>query len=213
MNRTKEIAYLIVLLCVLTATVATQVKPRTIREVPLHRNSPIMVVGRELGDKSFNAENRVLGDRDWLKDLVFTVKNVSQKNIIYFEITLLIRKQGQMPAAVAFPVEFGFQMTANGDLPERAARRALLAPGEIIKARVSDLQFSRWTRELEKYGVDEVNNVSLDIRTAEFDDGTAWYVGTNLRRDPTGEKMWIPAVVGDTKRKSTSSLGWLTSVV
>lgn len=213
MNRTKEIVYLMVLLGVLTTTVATQVKPRTIRESPVHRNSPIMVVGRELGDVSFNAENRVWGDRDWLKHLVFAVKNVSRKNIIYFEITLLIRKQGQLPASVAFPVEFGSQMTANGDSPKTAATRTVLVPGEVTKSRISDLQFSRWTRELEKYGIDEVFQVSLDIRTVEFDDGTAWYVGTNLRRDPTGERMWIPAVDTDTKKGSSPSFGWLASVV
>ena len=193
---------------ILTTSVATQTKVRKIQDGFLHKNSPIIIVGRELGDKQFSSEDRVWGDRDWLKHLAFEVKNVSSKNIIYFEIDLRVPKQAQMPANIVFRVEFGAEMTRDGDTPESSSRRKVLKAGEFVKARISDSEFSFWTRELEKYGMNDVERVSLDIRMVEFDDGTAWYVGTDLRRDPKGEKRWISVVGPTPNRAATMLYGW-----
>ncbi len=163
-----------------------QQKSRYVKEVQLHPNSPIVVVSRELGGNTFDKEKRVLGDRDWLKHLTFGVKNVSDKNIVYFNIDLVIPKQGQLPALIPVAIFFG-----NRGTPAIAAPGdSILLPGEVVKVALSANEIAVWDKELKKYEVEDFEHVELDIREVHFEDGTGWQLGIPLQQDPKQPKTW-----------------------
>lgn len=69
---------MIPIVCVPVSIAVSQQKIRIVKDA-VHKTSPLVVVSRELGNKPFIDEYRVLGDHDWLKHLTLGVKNVSKK--------------------------------------------------------------------------------------------------------------------------------------
>jgi hypothetical protein len=196
------------LLCHFASVADAQGRMRAVQDVPLHKNSPIVVVSRELGDKTFDSKSRVLGDRGWLKNLTLGVKNVSNKNIVYFQIDLPIPKQGKMPGSFGVAIFFGNRMAPAIDVPGAP----ILRPGDIVKVAVSANEISRWDKELRKYEVRDFDRVTLDIRTVHFDDGTGWQMGNELRQDPLDPKIWRSVLIGQTSRSTFSSV-WMAAFV
>jgi len=204
-------AFLVVsFVCYLASIIVGQPTVRTVKAVPLHKNSPIVVLNGQMGETPLNRDNQVSGYQDWLKHLSFTIKNVSNKNIIYFRIDLLIWKKAEMPAAIGLPMEFGNRKPQSIEDFGSQAKRRVLRPGEVVKAMVSDEDFSYWDNELKKYGAD-VDSVTMDIRLVYFDDGSGWQVGTDLKQDPVTKK-WIRADKQNTIRPGSSSM-WLASLI
>ena len=142
-----------------------QAKLRNIQDAPLQPGSPITVVGREVGDKTFDGGNGVLVGRDWLRGLTLRVKNVSDKNIVYFNIDFIVSKQARMPGSIGLSVFFG-----NRTAPARTSPGDMvLRPGEIVKVRLSDDEFTYWDKVLKNYGADDIDRISMDIRTVHFE--------------------------------------------
>ena len=74
-------------LFLLTALLSNaQEKIRTVEKGLSYPNQPIEAVGRELGDKAFIDDTRVLGDQDWQKRLTL----VPVVSPIYDKTALLI---------------------------------------------------------------------------------------------------------------------------
>ncbi|MBA2334067.1 MAG: hypothetical protein H0V90_03925 [Blastocatellia bacterium] len=183
-----------------------QEKDRGVREDSLHRTSPIVVVSRELGDKTFEKQKHVLGERDWLKHLTLGIKNVSDKNIVHFQIDLVIPKQGQMTGPAGVSIFFGRRsapaITYPGD--------PTLRPSEAVKVKVTDNDFFRWDKVLKKYGVDDFESVTLDIREVHFEDGTGWKLGIPLQQDPNNHNIWRSLLLSNSV---TSSSYWFAMLV
>ena len=173
------VSLLVVSLCLLTASFSlAQEKIRTLDKGRSYQNSPIEVVGRALGDKPFIDDTRVSANKDWLKDLVLAVKNVSDKNILSFDIDLLVKKHGKILMGV--PVTFR-TYTVPSALNARAAngeiKIGVLRPGEVVKVRVADQAMSAFGNELLKSEIEDLDQVTIDIRFVYFDDNTRWVVG------------------------------------
>jgi hypothetical protein len=203
----------VTLLFFTTSIAVAQEKIRTIQDRPLIENSPITVVSRELGDKTFDTRNRVVGDRDWLSHLTLSVKNVSNKNIVYFNIDLIIPKQGEMPGTIGLFIYYGNRMApgwvASGD---SNIKEKVIRPGDVMKVKVSDDEFLYWDKVLKKYGVEDIERVTLDIRTVHFDDGTGWQLGIPLRQDPNNPKTWWPLAESKSMKPMLSSR-WIAMLV
>lgn len=192
-----------------------QSKIRTVQVVPLHKNSPVVVLERNVGGKLLNDQSQVFASRDWLKDLTLTVKNVSKKNIFYFNIDLTIFKQAKMPSNIGLRVEFRAPMLPNkefsgsvGDLRDRQ----FLEPGKTVTVKISDHDINFWSKELEKFEVFDVEHVRMDIRTVYFDDGTGWEIGVDLQQDPTDRSKWRPVRASNVMKTMILS-NWLASVI
>ncbi len=197
---------LVALVCIAALAVFPQEKMRTIKEPPLRDDSPIAVVNRELGDRKFDDRNQALGDRDWLKHLTLDVKNVSDKNIVYFHIDLPIPKQGEMPGTFGAAIFFGNRMAPAVAGPDDP----ILRPDEIVTVSINPNEIAFWYRELEKYEVNDFDHVTLDIRTIHFDDGTGWQLGIPLQQDPNYPKTWR-SLYGS--RSMTVSPHWIAMLV
>lgn len=170
----------------LTASLSNaQEKIRTVEKGQQYTNPPIEIVDRELGDKPFIDDTRVLGDKDWLKRLTLVVKNVSSKNIISFDIDLLVKKQGKI--LMGIPVDFRTYTAPSVDNAltlDGEKKIGVLGPGEIVKVKVTDRAMSVFGNELSKREIEDLDRVTIDFRFVYFDDNTRWVMGQEGPYDP-----------------------------
>jgi len=161
-----------------------QEKIRTLENEYPYPNQPIEIVSRQLGDKPFIDEKRVLGGRDWLGKLTLGIKNVTNKNILSFDINILVRKDGT--PAMGIPINFRTytkETENNARTVDGEKKIGVLRPGETAKVRVSDHAMSIFERELTKIGLEDFDRVTVDIRFVYFDDGSRWVMGKELPAD------------------------------
>jgi len=193
----------------LTAIAEGQDRIRTIDDSPKIENSPIIVVSRELGSKTFDTKNRLLGDRDWLKQLTLGIKNISNKNITYFHINLIIPKQGKMPGSFGLHI---FYVTRSEreriGVRDLKSGEKILRPDEIVKVKVSNDEISSWDKDLKKYDAEDYDRVTIDIREVHFDDGTGWQLGIPLQQKPSDPTIWEAVPQGKTS-KTVLSPNWV----
>jgi hypothetical protein len=179
----------VVALFLLTASLSNaQEKTRTVEKGLQYQNPPIEVIGRELGDKPFTDDTRVAANRDWLKDLVLVVKNVSNKNIISFDIDLLVKQNGKV--LMGIPVNFRTYTrptklnarTSSGEL-----KIGVIRPGEVVKVKVTDRALSVFGNELLKRGIEDLDQVTIDLRFVYFDNHTRWLLGQEAPDPDSGK--------------------------
>lgn len=205
------------LLCRLVSIADAQEKLRIIRETVLD-SSPVIVVSRQVGDKPVDRKHKnrhgIIAGSNWLKQLVFDVKNVSNKNITYISLELVIPKTGKMEhngrvVRFVFGNRVASAATANRDSSHPLE---LLKPADVVKLKINDSERTSLETYLNKYEVQEVENITIDIREVHFDDGTGWSLGIELRQDPLAPQNWNPLIRGQTKNQRSSSF-WIASLV
>ncbi len=157
-----------------------------------HRNQPVEIVGKELGVKAFLDKETVLGDRDWLKNLTLSVKNISTKNILSFDIDLLVKKDGRI--LMGIPIHF--RTFSNPDdtnsLTQSGEKKTgVLRPGGIVKVKVLEEAMRAWGETLKRHHVEDLDRVTLDLRTVYFDDQSRWMYGQESRPDPSNPEKRI----------------------
>ena len=162
-----------------------QEKIRTVEKGLSYPKQPIEIIALGLDDKPFNDNSRVMGEQDWLSKLTLSVKNVSNKNIMSFNIDLLIKKEGRILFGI--PVHFySFTKPADSDVltAEGDKKIGVLRPGEIVKVKVSDRTMQMYGKHLVKNEVENIDRVTIDLRWVYFDDRSRWMYGQESRPDP-----------------------------
>jgi len=163
----------------------SQQKIRIVEKGLSFPNQPIEVVSKELDGKPLSDNKGVLGNQDWLKHLTLSVKNVSNKNIMSFDIDLLIKKQGNILMGIPiyfrtfFIPDYTDALTPSGE-----KKTGFLLPGEVVKVKVSDRIMQIYGKELVKHEVEDIDRVTIEIRGVYFDDHSRWMFGQESRPDP-----------------------------
>lgn len=208
------------LLCHFASVADAQEKIRIIQEVAM-KNSPVVVVSHHVGDKAFDRvgdeafdrshryRHRITAGNNWLSELSFDVKNVSNKNVTYIYLDLEIPKSGKternvMAVLFVFGSRAASAATANKDSSNPLE---LLKPGDVVKLKMSDLERTQMEKYLNQYDAEDIEQVKMHIREVHFDDGTGWALGTELRQDPLNPKIWRSVIQGQMKNNMFSSVG------
>lgn len=205
----KAVVVGLLFLPVLSHIAFSQEKLRGVREMP-QSNPPIAVVGRQIADKQFERGVQVMAGNDWLNQLTFEVKNVSEKNIVFFEIYLRIPPAGKIDAGKIVGVSFGDRLA-----PLAASRRILteiIRPGNTTTVKISEADRTQVEKFLRSYDVVDVELVEMTIREVHFDDGSGWAVGAELRQDPSKPKRWIPVTQSNGEVKLKQSSLWIVAL-
>jgi hypothetical protein len=150
--------------------------------------TPIEIVNREVSNRPFSTEGTIIAGPEWIKDLTLTVRNVSDKTIIKFEILLTVPKQGDMPTDAGMLFSFpqperllGPDGKLTGDYKPLVLRT--LAPNSTVKVQIWQHQL-KILEDIKNQGVSDVEVASISIRQVLFDDGTGWYLGRLTRESP-----------------------------
>lgn len=161
----------LMLLCIATSlAIAQEQKIRTITKAFTFENQPIQVIHRPSGDKPISNDTQILADNKWLKNLTLEIKNVSEKNIIGFNLFLVVEITAKMPSRCRVPIYFR-------GIEQESGEPKALRPGEVVKVQVSDGDIAYWTKWLKEYDAEDFDRVLLDVRSVNFEDGTRWGMG------------------------------------
>jgi hypothetical protein len=128
------------------------------------------------------------GDDDWMRGLVVTLNNTSNKNIVSIRLFLLFPETTVAGPMMGFPLSFG-------RIPKNSYDRSydnLLKPGEKVDLVLTDDKHNDLRSFLKSRSFSKVNNVRLKLESVIFDDDIMWLGGLFMRRDPNNPKQWNP---------------------
>jgi hypothetical protein len=183
----------------IASTAVQQSRERLIRRLPVEQNEPIAITDIKVNDRSVSFDKRFSADDEWLRSLVFSVKNKSDKLILYAAIDL----QFPRPADSQDRMALHYMAYGNGALQTRkpTSQETLvgISPGETVEIRLSVQQFVALRDFLTaiKYS-SSIEKVDLRIGHVIFADDTMWY-GEEFRRDSNDPTSWVPSRPPDTR--------------
>jgi hypothetical protein len=130
-----------------------------------------------------------LADDDWLRGLTISIKNMTNKNILFVELELhFLRSEGASDETItAFPIVFG---TPPGLIAETPSP-TMLPPNENWHVSLSDQEYAKLGELLANTGYPKsIKDVEIITREVLFADKTKWSEGED--RDPAkeAERQW-----------------------
>lgn len=196
------ILILALIACAFQTTVAQQPTERVIRRLPVEENEPIAITDIKVNGQSVSLDKKFVADDDWLRSLVFSVKNKSDKLILYASIRLQFpRPPGSRDIPDIYDMSYG-----NGSLQVRrpTSQEVLVgaSPGEVVEIRLSDQQFVGLREFLTAtHYPPGIEKVDLSISHTIFADDTMWYAGATCLRDPKEPSIWINSQFANFKQR------------
>lgn len=188
------------MVCAFHSSVAQQPKERVITRLPVEQNEPIAITDIKVNDRSVSFDKKFSADDEWLRSLVISVKNKSDKLILYASIRLDFPRpagsQDKMSIYDIFNGNFGLQMRP----PTPEERLVGIPPGETVEIRLSVQQFVELRNFLTATRFPQsIERVEMSISHVIFEDDSMWYAGTICRRDPKEPSSWINSRVTNSK--------------
>jgi hypothetical protein len=203
---------LIVLISGVYTAVAQEINSKTessekvLTAEPLSPNSPVRIEEVKVGDivTSFSNQPVIITQTDWLKNLTFKVKNLTQKKIIYISFNISFFEtatNGQYPMGIQPKYGQSEGFTREG----RAITMNQIVNGKVLPIEIKpgkDFEFSlkdRYdglVRFIEtRQPISTINKVHVSFSVVGFDDGTFWsYGGTYFKydQDNPGQQIKLP---------------------
>lgn len=171
---------------------AQEPQVRTINRLPIERKEPLSIVKVEVNGQSVSVGKGFVSDDDWLRSLVISVKNKSDKLILFASIQL------QFPRATRSQDRFSIADMSHGNwaLPMRPPtedeRQVGIPPGETVEVRLSVQEFVDLRKFLTATGYPaKTEKVDFRINEVIFGDDTMWTRGSYCRRDHNDPGTWI----------------------
>jgi hypothetical protein len=178
---------------VFTVGALQQQPERTLRNISIALNEPIVITGIKVNGQNVSFNQKFAADDDWVKGLVITVKNRSDKRILLMGFDLFFPPSpGSQAKASVFELSYGNHGLLWGHSPSPAERLIGIEPGEIASIECTGRQYENFRRFFDDIGRPSVGKVDLRIRTVIFEDDTMWDLGDHVRRNPKDPSSWLP---------------------
>ena len=152
-------------------------------------NDPVKIVGISFRGRSLADPASFSGDYDWLRKLTFTVKNVSDKNIVCFLLRVDVDKQGLPKGLETVSGLFGVPFGVMSD-DQFEKNKVLLAPGETTRILIRPVMIDNLQDHLFKSDGGEISKAKVSFNMIMFEDRTAWNKGKTLVQNPNNPLMW-----------------------
>ena len=174
------------------ATTAQEVKQRVIARMPVEKDEPLAITDVKVNGQNVTFGQKFSADDEWLGSLVFTVKNTSDKRMLFASIRLQFpRPAGSQETISVHDIYWG-NSGLQTQLPKPDERLAEIKPGETADITLTTQQFAELKNFLSlTHYAHSIDRVSLSIGHIIFDDDTMWYAGAIARRDPKDPTTWI----------------------
>jgi hypothetical protein len=186
------IAVIALIACSFHSIAAQQSQERVIKRMPIEQNEPIEITDIKVNGQSVSFDKKFAADDEWLKSLVISIKNKSDKLILFASIRLQFpRLAGSRERVSIYQME-----TGNAALPMRlptlVERLVGIRPNETAELKFSPQEFAqlRDFLSMTQYPF-SIEKVDLTIARVIFEDDTMWYAGSIARRHPKEPRTWI----------------------
>lgn len=127
------------------------------------------------------------GGTGWLKDLSFSVRNISQKNIVFISLAIDFTEI-KIPAIFRHNISLGrpTNTTCCKYLPLLTVK-----PGEVVSVPLSR-EYEQFGETVEKYyGADALSTIVIVLGQVHFEDGTMWDLGEIYRPGTEQAGKWV----------------------
>jgi len=136
-------------------------------------------------------DEKFVGDDDWLKSVVFSVKNRSDKPILLVSLWL----QFPRPPGSSEKISLGDVFYGNPELltrkPTSQERSIGIVPGQTQDIQLTPERFEAFQSLLSATGYpSSIETVNFKIHEVLFEDDTMWSGGSTLYRDPKERGRW-----------------------
>lgn len=168
-------------------TTAQEAKQRVIARMPVEKDEPLVITDVKVNGKSITFGQKFNANDDWLKSLVVTVKNTSDKRVLFASIELFMQQPDG--ARGMFDIFYGPWALQNRQ-PKPEEQLVGIPPGEIAEIGFSVQRYVGLTSFLNDTHIGpSVENVKVRFGSVIFADDTMWRGGF-FRRDPTNPRSW-----------------------
>jgi hypothetical protein len=170
-----------------------QAQERTIRKLPVQRYEPVDIAAVKLNGKSVELNKSFFSDDEsWLNSLKITIRNRSDKAILFAAITLQFpRPAGSQGPIIIHDISFGNRALLTS-LPNQSQASSELLPGGTVDIQAPPGEFDAVREHSGDLGYStRIQAVDFRIGKVIFDDDTMWSLGTYFRRDPKDPSTWV----------------------
>jgi len=182
----KGVTFALVIFCSVTLVYAQEKMRKLENPITQFANQPVEIVSRTLGSENIAEDGTFTAGQDWIRQLRFTVKNVSVKKIVFIEVGLIVERTERAPIRVVFPMRFGAPFWIGTDGRGKISdRNQLLLPQQTAVVSVSESTEKALRELLKRYDADDLKGVIVEVQEVQFDNDTGWSLGYEWRRDPT----------------------------
>jgi hypothetical protein len=150
-------------------------------------NEPLEIFNLRIGDQPIVFDEKFRAGDEWVKELTFDVRNVSDRTITYFAFGVIIPSNNPKTAPGSAPM---FSYGANTRFPDVPAT-VRMAPGDTVHVTYSEDLYKMFQSMCRHLEVSVVTEITLRMEGAMIDDDTLWSLGKLLRRNPSNPVAWI----------------------
>ncbi len=183
-------------------------------QIKTYKNQPADIVAVKVKGVPVESGRKFTGDSDWFNGMTVTVKNVTDKPIVWATVLVLayherdgkrIKTSDGRDTAVGTSLMYGVRPLIPGEPPLSYSATPLM-PGQSADLVLSE----RWRDELysllrARDSSTDILELNLSLEEVSFygDDETMWRNGFKHRRDPNNPRRWL--VVDDPPRLNHSA--------
>lgn len=179
-----------------------QAKERAVK-IKTFKEQPVEIVAVNVKGTPVEAEKKFAGNSDWLNGMTITIKNVSEKPVVYVAVAVTAhyekdgvrrRTSDGRDYVVAIDLMYGVRPHLPGE-PPRPYRATPLMPGQTADLLFSEIQRDQlfWILSHEDYSTDVTElTLSTDYVAWYGEDETMWIRGRMHRLDPKDPRHWVP---------------------
>ena len=135
----------------------------------------VEIEGIFVGDKSRFIGQRFVADDDWLKAIIFRVRNLTDQRLVRLQITLVLPEMGAESPDIPFC--FGC---------EEVEKAKGIKPGESVELKMVSGGFYEWlkSRMAEKGGLSRFTKAQIHHTFVTLPTGPMWFSGCVKTSDP-----------------------------
>lgn len=151
-----------------------------------YKDKPVIILQQKTASQIFSTKGEVTAGTDWIRDLVISVKNVSEKTVTHVRVDIIIPAKAQMRFPHILAAEFGRSVAIVDKSGKQTGQysKPVLLPGQTADVSIEEEYYENVKTRLDKLGANDFESVIIDLNTVRFDDDTIWSKGSFMRRDP-----------------------------
>jgi len=164
---------------------AVQQQERLLHRLQVEAGEPIVITDIKVSGKTISFDEKFVAGDDWMKSLVFTVKNRSDKRILFVSLGLRFPRPPSSQEQISISdIPYGNEeLLARSPTPDE--RLVGIAPGQTADIQLTPQRFDNLRQFLAATGYPSITDrVDLTIQEVIFEDDTMWSGGRYHRRDP-----------------------------
>lgn len=177
--------------CAFYTGAAQESQERVVKRLPIEHGEPIAITDIKVNDKSISFDKKFPADDNWLSSLAVSIKNSSDKRILFTSIQLQFTRPARSPGNMSVDDIFYGNWALQMRPPTQDEKLVGIAPAETAAISMTAQKFLELKRFLAETGFpDSIERVDIRINSVIFEDDSMWTRGKYLRRDPNNPGSW-----------------------